>query len=87
MMKLTKFGCFMTYFLILLCFDETLSFSASPRKEQSVFMPWEDQETVDGCEWVGHLASQLRINQNSEEVIPGYRADVARATMWKVCMV
>ncbi|XP_042890039.1 YEATS domain-containing protein 2-like isoform X2 [Penaeus japonicus] len=60
--------------------------SASPRKEQSVFMPWEDQETVDGCEWVGHLASQLRINQNSEEVIPGYRADVARATMWKAML-
>lgn len=50
-------------------------------------MAWEDQETVDGCEWVGHLASQLRINQTSEEVLPGYRADVARATMWKVCMV
>ncbi|XP_047476692.1 YEATS domain-containing protein 2-like isoform X2 [Penaeus chinensis] len=60
--------------------------SASPRKEQSVFMAWEDQETVDGCEWVGHLASQLRINQTSEEVLPGYRADVARATMWKAML-
>ncbi|XP_037779818.1 YEATS domain-containing protein 2-like [Penaeus monodon] len=60
--------------------------SASPRKEQSVFMAWEDQETVDGCEWVGHLASQLRINQTSEEVAPGYRADVARATMWKAML-
>lgn len=60
--------------------------SASPWKEQSVFMAWEDQETVDGCEWVGHLASQLRINQTSEEVLPGYRADVARATMWKAML-
>ena len=59
-------------------------FTVSPWKEKQEFIEWENQEVVQGCEWVGTLVSQMRINYNSEEVAPGYKADAARATLWKV---